>query len=97
MEKLVGDMLLKVERHFEDEERVLIGIGYELAHRHVMEHRRILTEMRALRGRVADRRAVARDLAEILGSHVLMEHLLESDRAYFPALRQAMAMGVVEA
>jgi diguanylate cyclase (GGDEF)-like protein/hemerythrin-like metal-binding protein len=85
----LSDALLRdVIQHFHDEEAVLVAAGYPGATEHAAIHRR-LTEraVSLLRGFVFKNVDIG-ELFKFLAHELIARHLLETDRAFFPYLRE---------
>ncbi len=81
----------EVGRHFSDEERHLASIGYAGLTEHTREHARLLQQCRELARQFEEDRLVLGELFAFLAHEVVMRHMLDADRAFFPCIQQAQA------
>jgi diguanylate cyclase (GGDEF)-like protein/hemerythrin-like metal-binding protein len=87
MTRLLND----VNRHFHDEESILEAAGFPGLSQHVAEHARLLTKGRELAEEFAASTLMVGDLFQFLASEVILHHMLEADRDYFPFINKAGA------
>lgn len=95
------DVVLKVYRqaldnatvHFADEERVLLEVGYPDRRAHALEHAALVRRARQLGELGAAGKASPAELFQFLAYEVIAQHLLISDRRFFPYLERRRDRG----
>lgn len=85
----IAALLEEVARHFHDEEQCLARIGYAGLPEHAAEHGALLAKGHELARLFEEDGLAIGDLFEFLAHEVVMRHMLESDRAFFPYLQEA--------
>jgi hemerythrin-like metal-binding protein len=85
------DLIGEITAHFRDEERLHADIGYPDRDGHAAEHLSLLRKAERLAA-MAERDALpAADLFQFLAYEVIAQHLLGTDRRYYPYLGAAAA------
>jgi hemerythrin-like metal-binding protein len=84
-------LLADISQHFHDEESILEAAGFPGLSQHVAEHARLLTKGRELAEEFAASTLMGGDLFQFLASEVILHHMLEADRDYFPFINKAGA------
>lgn len=82
-------LLEEVTRHFHDEEQYLGRIGYIGLQEHAAEHIDLLAKGHELVRLFEEDRLAIGELFEFLAHEVVMRHMLDADRAFFPCVQQA--------
>jgi len=86
---LVRELIAHVRTHFSHEEEILQAAGYSGADRHGRVHNRLLERAGALADMFESGEGSAADLLGFLIHDVVVRHVLEEDRKYFPWLKKA--------
>jgi diguanylate cyclase (GGDEF)-like protein/hemerythrin-like metal-binding protein len=87
---LVRELIAHVRTHFLHEEEILQAAGYSGADRHGRVHGRLLDRATSLADQFESGEGSAADLLGFLIHDVVVRHVLEEDRKYFPWLKKAM-------
>lgn len=80
----LDELLRHIQRHFEDEERILRALGYPDSERHAALHRRLVERALSLREEAEGGGLTFGQLAEFLSRDVVARHMLYEDRDFFP-------------
>lgn len=83
---LIDTLVRNVNRHFEDEERIVAAAGYPDAAAHAMQHRGLVGKAGALVERFKAGSLGLGELFQFLSYDLVALHMLRSDRDYFPYL-----------
>ena len=81
---LITRLLAEVSQHFHDEETVLEAVGFPGRSQHAAEHAKLLARARELGEEFKAATLTIGDMFQFLASEVIMRHMLEADREYFP-------------
>lgn len=87
---IISQLLNEVSRHFNDEEKILASIGFPDLPGHAAEHAKLLAKGHKLARQFSENTLTEGDLFQFVASEVVMHHLLEADRKYFPFINQAV-------
>ncbi len=88
---LITRLLAEVSQHFHDEETVLEAVGFPGLSQHVAEHAKLLARGLQLTEEFKASTLTVGDIFQFLASEVIMLHMLEADREYFPFINGAGA------
>lgn len=88
---LISRLLVEVSQHFHDEETVLATVNFPAMGQHVAEHAKLLVRARELAEEFKAATLTLGDVFQFLASEVIMRHMLETDREYFPFIHGARA------
>ncbi len=78
------------ERHFTDEEKLLVTAAYPRLDQHRRQHRLFLEQILAFRAQVAAGGGLGHSMSQFLGSW-LVNHIMVADKAYASFLRGSSA------
>ncbi len=87
----ISRLLAEIRQHFHDEELLLETIGFPDRNHHVAEHAKLLARGLALAEKFKASTLTVSDLFQFLASEVIMLHMLEADRKFFPFINAAGA------
>lgn len=90
---IINRLLAKVSQHFHDEELLLETIGFPDKNHHVAEHAKLLAKGRELSRKFEASTLTISDLFQFLASEMIMLHMLEADRKFFPFITETSATG----
>jgi len=82
--QLVSRLLNDVRQHFNDEENILKAVGFPGIQQHTAEHVRLLAKGMELSRQLSRSTLPVGDLFQYLVYDVVMAHMLEADREYYP-------------
>jgi len=82
-------LLSHIVGHFRDEEGILRSINYADLSNHLRSHDALFARAMELRAELFDHRATYHDLFKYLVHDMVENHMLGTDREYFPALNAA--------
>ncbi|HWJ06369.1 MAG TPA: diguanylate cyclase [Steroidobacteraceae bacterium] len=85
---MLDDMIGQIERHFHDEEAILVRADYEDFARHQRAHGALLRHARELQARMPGGTVSLADLIEFLIQDVVAGHFLKTDREFMPLFLQ---------
>lgn len=88
---IITRLLNDVSKHFHDEELILEAVGFPGMSHHVAEHAKLLAKGRKLAQEFEASTLMVADVFQFLASEVIMLHMLEADRDYFPFITEAGA------
>ncbi len=80
-----------LDQHFHDEEFILEKAGFPGLSQHVAEHAKLLAKGHALSREFKASSLTVGDLFQFLAYEMVMLHLLEADREYFPFINETEA------
>ncbi len=80
-------LIVHIARHFADEERVLAQLGYEDLEAHKRAHRALFARAQELELRAETGQITVAELTDYLALDVVANHLMKTDRLFFPLLR----------
>jgi diguanylate cyclase (GGDEF)-like protein/hemerythrin-like metal-binding protein/PAS domain S-box-containing protein len=86
---IITQLLAKISQHFHDEETILEAAGFPGLIQHVAEHAKLLAKGRELTEDFKTSTLTVGALFQFLASEVIMLHMLEADRDYFPFITDA--------
>ncbi|MFA6499522.1 MAG: diguanylate cyclase [Desulfurivibrionaceae bacterium] len=86
---IISRLLTEVRKHFHDEELILETIGFPDRNQHVAEHAKLLAKGLELSRKFEASTLTVSDLFQFLASEVIMLHMLETDRKFFPFINAA--------
>mgnify|MGYP001351551135 CR=1 FL=1 len=86
---IIARLLAEVSQHFHDEELLLETIGFPDRHKHIAEHVKLLERGLELSKMFETSTLTVSDLFQFLASEVIMLHMLEADRKFFPFIAAA--------
>ena len=89
---IIARLLDDVSQHFCDEELILEAAGFPGMTQHVAEHAKLLARGLELAERFKAATLTVGDVFQFLAYEVVMLHMLEADRAYFPFIDKAEAV-----
>lgn len=81
---LLARLLDEVGRHFHDEETILEAVGFPCLSQHAVEHAKLLSKGLELSKQFKAGTFKVGDVFQFLTTEVIMLHMLEADREYFP-------------
>jgi len=81
-------LLDEVSQHFHDEETILEAVGFPGRMQHVAEHAKLLARGLELAEEFKASTLTVGDVFQFLASEVIILHMLEADREYFPFLNE---------
>jgi diguanylate cyclase (GGDEF)-like protein/hemerythrin-like metal-binding protein len=84
---LVDAFIAEVVQHFQDEEAIIIQVGYAGAAEHASLHRALIEKATDLARRVSAGSLSVSELFKFLAQDVVARHMLTADRAFFPLLQ----------
>jgi hemerythrin-like metal-binding protein len=84
--ELLDELIMHVLQHFQDEEELLRGCGYDEYPLHVRNHARLIEAFLTLRHGMIAQTTSFDELLDFLASDVVDGHLLNADRLFFSAL-----------
>jgi len=90
---IIARLLADVSQHFHDEETILAAAGFPGMSQHAEEHAKLLAKVLELSQGFKASALTVGDLFQFLVYEVIMLHLLEADREYFPFINKAGAVG----
>jgi diguanylate cyclase (GGDEF)-like protein/hemerythrin-like metal-binding protein/PAS domain S-box-containing protein len=85
----IARLLADVRKHFHDEQLILEAAGYTELHEHIAEHTALLTRGAELSSLFDSGSLSVGDIFQFLVDDIVMTHLLDADRQYFPFLDAA--------
>ncbi len=88
---IISRLLAEIGQHFHDEELLLETIGFPDRNQHVAEHAKLLTKGLELSRKFEASTLTVSALFQFLASEVIMLHMLEADRKFFPFINAAGA------
>ena len=86
---LINKLLAHIQQHFDEEESILEKMGYRETEEHAMIHRQLIAKAVRLSVRFEENKLDFSEIFNFLASDVVIEHMLKTDRKYFPFLPQA--------
>lgn len=86
---VIGNLLEETVRHFRDEEQYLDTIDFPGLTSHAAEHALLLEKGRQLVKMFEEDQLAIGDLFSFLTYEVVMQHMLDADRAFFPYVQEA--------
>lgn len=81
---IITQLLADVSQHFHDEELILQTVRFPGMSQHVAEHAKLLARGLELSEQFKASTLTVGDVFQFLASEVIMLHMLEADRDYFP-------------
>lgn len=87
---IIAKLLAEVSQHFHDEERILARIDFPDRQQHIEEHAKLLAKGHQLSEGFKEATLTDGDLFQFVASEVVMHHMLEADRNYFPFINEAI-------
>ena len=90
---IVASLLHDVERHFQDEELLLLTIGFAGLRQHAEEHAKLLARGRELSLEFMEETLEVGDLLQFLVYDVVKRHMLGADLEFFPFAKHAVEAG----
>jgi diguanylate cyclase (GGDEF)-like protein/hemerythrin-like metal-binding protein len=81
---IIGRLLADVTRHFQNEQMILEKAGFPGLQKHLEDHAKLLARGVELSGRFEASTLSVGDVFQFLAYDVVMIHMLEADREYFP-------------
>lgn len=84
-------LLADISQHFDDEEEILAAAGFPGMSQHVAEHARLLAKGSNMAEEFRAATLNVGDLFQFLASEVILHHMLEADRDFFPFINEAGA------
>lgn len=86
---LINKLLAHIQQHFDEEESILEKMGYRETVEHAMIHRQLIAKAVRLSVRFEENKLDFSEIFNFLANDVVIEHMLKTDRKYFPFLPQA--------
>jgi diguanylate cyclase (GGDEF) domain/hemerythrin-like metal-binding domain len=86
--EVLDEMIERIDRHFRDEEAILVRADYGDFARHQRAHRALLRHARDLQARMSAGTVSLADLIEFLVQDVVAGHFLKTDREFMPLFLQ---------
>jgi diguanylate cyclase (GGDEF)-like protein/hemerythrin-like metal-binding protein/PAS domain S-box-containing protein len=87
-------LLAHVVQHFAEEESILASHNYEDLEAHAQAHRKLLEQALQLRDRAMQGGVDFGELVEFLANDVIAQHLLKTDRKFFPLFAASKPAGI---
>ena len=88
---IIARLLDEARQHFRDEEAILEEMGFPGMAQHVEEHAKLLARGLELSEEFKASRLTIGDVFQFLACEVVMRHMLEADKEYFPFFAKAGA------
>lgn len=88
---LIASLLAEIGQHFHDEEKILEAAGFPGLSQHVAEHAKLLAKGLELSEQFKASTLTLGELFQFLAAEVIMLHMVEADREYFPYISQTGA------
>ncbi len=88
---IIDRLLDHTRQHFQDEEALLEKVGFPGTNEHVEEHAKLLARGLELSEAFKASTLQVGDVLQFLVAEVVMQHMLEADRQYFPYIIEADA------
>lgn len=85
---LIARLLDEVSQHFHDEEKILAAVGYPGLSQHLEVHAKLLARGLELSEQFKAATLTVGDLFQFLATEVVVLHMLEADREFFPFLNK---------
>ncbi len=86
---IISRLLAEVNQHFHDEEKILATVDFPGMSQHIEEHAKLLARGIELSEEFKSSTLTVGDVFQFLASEVIMLHMLEADREYFPFINEA--------
>ncbi|MDO8948568.1 MAG: diguanylate cyclase [Desulfocapsaceae bacterium] len=86
---IITRLLDEIIQHFHDEELILETINFPGLNQHVSEHAKLLARGLKLSQEYKASKLTVGDVFQFLASEVIMLHMFETDRDYFPFITEA--------
>ncbi len=86
---LINRLLAHIQQHFDEEESILEKMGYRETEEHAMIHRQLIAKAVRLSVRFEENKLDFGEIFNFLANDVVIEHMIKTDRKYFPFLPQA--------
>ncbi len=88
---IIGRLFADISQHFHDEEAILQEIGFPNLAQHAEAHAKLLARGLALAAEFKASTLTAGDLFQFLAYEVVMLHMLQADREFFPFIKDVSA------
>ena len=86
---LINNLLAHIQQHFDEEESILEKMGYSETREHAMIHRQLIAKAVRLSVRFEEHQLDFGEIFNFLANDIVIEHMLKTDKKYFPFLPQA--------
>jgi hemerythrin len=85
----ISELLERITRHFQDEERILAELGYAELLQHATEHGWLIRKGMELLQNFKAGTVTIGEVVEFLSNKMIFQHMLHSDKKFFQLLRNA--------
>ena len=89
--EIVGRLFDEISQHFQDEERILHEVGFPDVQQHAGEHAKLLESGNEMFQKFKAATLTTGDVFQFLAFEVVMQHMVSSDRQFFPFLQKVAA------
>lgn len=86
---LINKLLAHIQQHFDEEESILEKMGYRETAEHAMIHRQLIAKAVRLSVRFEENKLDFGEIFSFLANDIVIEHMIKTDKKYFPFLPQA--------